>query len=253
MMGGDETEIYEFLHREVSAVQAKWALAKQLFSAGPDIDVLNHIAPGAFTVIQWSIYESIVIGIARLTDPRGKRRGQNHFTFLKLIDCTDDVAKNIIKTEVDRHKDKFKPIRDRRDQQQAHSDRGATTISVASRNEIDAAVEALIAIMHVIESTHKLPRQGYEGIPDVIEGGDLIGILRQEYADFKRRVAGSILFQAPNHINIDDQFFEMTALRRDTGKKIVFPDKQTHDEVTEKVYELFGLIAEKNSIDPFNP
>ncbi len=144
---------------------------------------------------------------------------------------------------VNKCKKDFQPIRNRRDQQKAHSDRKAPTMLLATRKEIDNAINALKNIMHVIE---KELNQGYVDYDLVILNGDsdiLVKILRKNEVRRKRKVQGMGFLGSHNH-NIDGDVYRLTSLKRDPNKSLVFRDSKTQINILDAIYELYGAVSE---------
>lgn len=70
VMGKDLGELYSALWQEVAWVHSKWAEYVQLFGVKESrIDLLNRAAPRFARLLQDSLWEDVLLHIARLTDP----------------------------------------------------------------------------------------------------------------------------------------------------------------------------------------
>ena len=244
-MNQEATEIYDYLWKSIADVSSRWIISKQLFSSKEVVMMLNQSAPCAFGVFFWSLYDSIILGISRLTDAP-KKSGRNYFTLQNFTAHVGSPISERIKEEIDKHLQDFKPIRDRRDQQKAHSDKIAPTITVATRKEIDAAINGLISIMSVIETELGLGHVGYEYTLMLGDGDTLVNTLTRNAVRRRRNLLGRAYFYHPNECNVDEELYQLTALKRDPQKTIVFPNAVVRDDVLDAVYELFGAIAENS-------
>lgn len=68
-MGKDLGALYSALWQEVASIHAKWAQYVVLFGTKPErIELLNKAAPSFFHLVQDTLWENVILHIARLTD-----------------------------------------------------------------------------------------------------------------------------------------------------------------------------------------
>jgi len=81
-MGPELGVVYNVLCNDVSWLHAKWEQYRHLFAKSERrIDLLNETAGYFFRIIQDTVFEDVVLGLARLTDPiqtgRGRKQQEN--------------------------------------------------------------------------------------------------------------------------------------------------------------------------------
>ncbi len=236
----DETrEIYDFLWREVAFVKGQSIILEQMFSENESIDVLNKTARTAFKIIFESLRDSTIMGVSRLTDDhRHTRDNQNYYTLKNLANrlCNDDITKTIEETE-----SVFCPIRALRDQQKAHSDKAAQTLTPVFKREIEAAVLALINIMRVVERVLGEPAMPYGRMMMPGDGAGLLEVLKHEVDARNHRLEGANCWYYPSEDLISAQY-DQTGLRLDPTKKL--DRSMSRPEVLNKAWELLGAVSE---------
>ena len=84
-MGPELGAIYNVLYNDVAWLHAKWEQYRHLFAKSERrIELLNETAAYFFRIIQDTVFEDIVLGLARLTDPIQTGRGQKQQENLTL-------------------------------------------------------------------------------------------------------------------------------------------------------------------------
>ncbi len=143
----------DIVRSAILGTQDKWAIGKQLFASGEEnLELLNYSANYAFLAISQSLYESVVLGVCRLTDPSMTFGHEN----LSLCRIADDISRldneggeEILKS-IQERETLFEPLRRIRDKSVAHFDLKDFQKST-NLNEIDLAIKALIDIMNSID------------------------------------------------------------------------------------------------------
>ena len=96
-MGKELGPIFHALWNEVAWIYKKWGQYVELFGTKPSrIDLLNNAAPLFFRIVQDTLFEDILVHIARLTDPP-KSVGKPNLTIKRLpaLVTNKELAKNI--------------------------------------------------------------------------------------------------------------------------------------------------------------
>ena len=79
-MGEEIGLIYDALWQEIAWIHKKWAEYVALFGTTPErIELLNQAAPSFFRTVQDSMWEDVLLHLARLTDsPRSMGKNKVH-------------------------------------------------------------------------------------------------------------------------------------------------------------------------------
>lgn len=93
-MGPQLGAVYNVLYNDVSWLHAKWEQYRHLFAKSERrIELLNETAGYLFRIIQDTVFEDVVLGLARLTDRiqtgRGQKRQEN-LTLRRLPSLVSD-------------------------------------------------------------------------------------------------------------------------------------------------------------------
>ncbi len=123
VMGKNLGELYYLLWQELAWLHSKWIEFVELFSAKPSrIDLMNETAPYFFRIVEDVLWENIVLGIARLTDPP-QSFGKDNLTICKIPDYIIDKGfRDQIKKAIDDAKTSTSFCRDWRNRRYAHLD-----------------------------------------------------------------------------------------------------------------------------------
>ena len=152
-------QFYDALWQQVAWLHRKWDEYVALFGTKPErISLLNEAAPSFFRVVQDSLWEGVLLHIARLTDSP-QSVGKPNLSFRRLPPL---IGHKETKEQVE--EDLINAIeatgfcRDWRNRHIAHRDLnlalglGAEPLKSASRAQVKAALEALAKILNTIES-----------------------------------------------------------------------------------------------------
>jgi hypothetical protein len=93
-MGPDLGAVYNELYSDVLWLHAKWEQYCCLFKSKRRVELLNETAGYLFRLIQDTLFENVVLGLAKLTDPIETGRGvkQQNLTVLRLPPLIIDGA-----------------------------------------------------------------------------------------------------------------------------------------------------------------
>lgn len=86
-MGEEVGAVYSALWQEVAWIHRKWADYVALFGTKPErLEFLNQAAPSFFRYVQDSIWEDVILHLARLTDPP-KSAGKKNLSIKRLSEA----------------------------------------------------------------------------------------------------------------------------------------------------------------------
>lgn len=161
LMGDELGTIYSALWQEVAWVHGKWSDFVVLFGTKESrVDLLNAAAPAFCRLVQDSIWENVLLHIARLTDPPATA-GKQNLTIQRLPALIDRTqSKTVIEAKVHGalHASAF--ARDWRNRHIAHSDLdlkvsdAARPLEFASRKSVKLALEALSGVLNAVAAEY---------------------------------------------------------------------------------------------------
>ena len=160
-MGSELGELYSALWQELAWIHAKWGEYVALFGTSPGrIDLLNEVAPKFFRTVQDSLWEDVLLHLARLTDsPRSMGKDNLSVRSLPelpslnstLLPIEGLVASAVATTAF---------ARDWRNRKLAHGDlslalgQAVQPLVPASRQAVKDALKALIAILNALSEEY---------------------------------------------------------------------------------------------------
>lgn len=179
LMGTELGTIYAALWQEVAWVHCKWSDFVTIFGTKKSrVELLNNAAPGFFALVQDSIWENVLLHIARLTDPPTTSRKHN-LTVQRLpllIDRT--IAQNAVNAKVQASLVASTFARDWRNRHIAHSDlelkvsETAKPLEFASYQSVNIALESLSEVLNAVAAEYLDSTTFFDTLD-----GDAIGML----------------------------------------------------------------------------
>ncbi len=168
-MGRELGSIFYALYKEVVWVHAKWKEYRELYGTNGDrIKLLNRTAGFFFKIVQDSLWEDVLMHIARITDPP-KSFGKHNLTVQllpelisekELLSEVNELAKNCV--------DKSAFAREHRNKRLAHRDLihatepSAAPLNGISRAHVEEMLEALRSIMNKIDGHYRDTEVAYD-------------------------------------------------------------------------------------------
>jgi len=157
LMGEPLGSVFNALWQELASVNSNWAEYVTLFGSKPSrVDLLNEAAPHFFRVAQDTLWEAILLHIARLTDspqPGGKAT----LTVRRLPDLISDLGlKASINALIEKALVDAEFCRDWRNRHIAHRDlalslrKSARPLATASRNQVDKVLASLADVLNEV-------------------------------------------------------------------------------------------------------
>jgi hypothetical protein len=180
LMGAPLGTIYAALWQEIASVHGKWTEYVTLFGTKESrVDLLNAAAPAFFKLVQDSIWENVLLHIARLTDPSVTARKQN-LTIQQLPRLVDrPEAMKVVESKVLAALTSCAFARDWRNRHIAHSDldlkisNDARSLEFASRKCVEAALASLTETLNAVSAEY-LDSTNFFETPD----GDALALIR---------------------------------------------------------------------------
>jgi hypothetical protein len=183
-MGNKLGTVYSALWQEVARLFTDWSEFVSLFGTNPErIELLNSASAHFFGTIQESLWESILLKIARITDPAltGKKRNLSLHSLPNAID--DSELKASAKLSIKEALVKCEFARDWRNRRIAHADLAlaldvtAEPLAVASKEKIIAALQAIQDVLNTISIPLLDSATDFGDMPVINSGEDLIYLL----------------------------------------------------------------------------
>lgn len=157
-MGYDFGILFQSLYYEVIWLTFKWMEYENLYGKKESrVEILNSSAPFMFYIIQNSLWENIILGICRITDPP-ETRGKKNITLTAMsIQIKDNELKKEIEFELNELNKKVEFCRDWRNRMVAHLDydlaintQFAKPLEIATRLKIKEAIHHIHKIIKKI-------------------------------------------------------------------------------------------------------
>ena len=165
LMGDELGTIYAALWQEVAWVHGKWSEFVALFGTRESrVDLLNAAAPAFCGLVQDSIWENVLLHVARLTDRPGTGTGtgkKQNLTIQRLPMLIDRVnARATVETKVQAALASCAFARDWRNRHIAHSDLDlkvsdtAQPLEFASRQCVNQALASLSDVLNTVAAEY---------------------------------------------------------------------------------------------------
>ncbi|KWV16872.1 hypothetical protein ISN34_00425 [Xanthomonas translucens pv. translucens] len=194
LMGDELGVAFATLHRKLIELHMVWQQYRQLFGSNKEtVALLNRTASLFFKIVQDEIWDSVLLGISRMTDPP-ETRGKKNLTIHSLPLLVDDTAlKNELQGLCSAALDQAAFAREHRNKRIAHqdheyaADRAANSLSGISRERVETMLAALCTIMNRLNLHFKNSTTLYDNFTDESGARVLISKLR----NFERLKAAS--------------------------------------------------------------
>jgi hypothetical protein len=160
-MGQELGETYEALWQEIIWLHSKWAEYAVLYGTKESrVALLNKAAPRFARLIQDTLWEDVILHIARLTDPP-KSAGKHNLTVQSLATHIGDSATRAkVEALVARAIEQAEFCRDWRNRHLAHRDlhlalaRGAEPLKTGSRQSVREILQTLGQTLDTVSSRY---------------------------------------------------------------------------------------------------
>jgi hypothetical protein len=172
--------VFHELYNEVASLYMKWEEYVELFGKTPTrIDLLNQAAPLFFKIVQDSLWENILLHLARLTDPP-QSVGKSNLTIQGLPVLVDMEIRETVSSQITNAKELTHFCRDWRNRHIAHRDlklamgEHAEPLNPASRAKIKDALGSIAKVINTISEYYMNATIGFDSI---IGSGGAEGLL----------------------------------------------------------------------------
>jgi len=184
---GEDLGLHFFeLHRKLGELHIVWKQYRQLFGEGDEIiRLLNRTAGLFFKIVQDELWDSVLMGIARMTDASKMRSNRN----LTIFSLPPLIADEQLKAEVEelcRSALKAAGVaREHRNKRVAHQDYGhamnqvSKPLSGVSRAHIEEVLSALSSVLNAVEHHFRESEVMYQNFIDQSGARVLVGKLRR--------------------------------------------------------------------------
>jgi hypothetical protein len=164
-MGAELGAVYSELWQEVARLHIKWDEYVELFGTKESrVELLNEAAPHFFGTIQSTLWDAVLLHIARLTDPaqsRAKGGLRQNLTVRRMTPLiANPQARQDMEYAIEELDKACVFARDWRNRRIAHGDydlamnQSAEPLSDASRLHVKAALAGLTATLNVVSITY---------------------------------------------------------------------------------------------------
>ncbi|KUF32819.1 hypothetical protein [Xanthomonas phaseoli] len=172
-MGEELGASFYELYRKLVELHILWQQYRQLF--GDDtgtVHLLNRTAGLFFKIVQDELWDSVLLGVSRMTDPQatGKKRNLTIQSLPPLI--TDLVLRTELQSLCDKALDSAEFAREHRNKRIAHQDhnylsnRGSDPLSGISRALVEQMLAELRAVLNRLEQHFRDSTVMYEDFVD---------------------------------------------------------------------------------------
>lgn len=153
------SDLLELVKNDLFKLRLEWRLYRSLFGTNKEtVDLLNSISVVTSSTLEQILFERVLLGIRKLTDPpKAARRNIRSVTVSGLGEFYENDNKDLARL-VSHAKKSAKFARNWSDKRIAHSDleyrTGASSLLPASRAKVEQAIDAIAGIVRWIERTH---------------------------------------------------------------------------------------------------
>ena len=166
--GAELGAVHNRLVSECASLHFKWGDYVELFGAKPErVELLNRAAGPFFRLVQDSLWEDILLGLARFVDsPRSA--GKDNLTLRRLPLLVAPALRQSLGELVDACIETCGFARDWRMRHIAHRDlalaldRGAEPLAPATRLAVQTALAAVVAVLNAVEQHYLKSEVAYD-------------------------------------------------------------------------------------------
>lgn len=185
----DLKEVFDALQREVIGLHANWSLYRQLYgSSGSRVELLNRVASGFFSRLQWIMLDDVVMSICRLLDPMAIGRRKNLVLESMLAAIPQGcmvVARRALSDRLLVLAGITEGFRKRRNRALAHLDLahlldpGSDPIPGISRESVERALKEIRSCMDCVQEQLSGGVMAYDLVVMTADGNALVHALKQ--------------------------------------------------------------------------
>ncbi|UST66003.1 hypothetical protein NF673_09700 [Pseudomonas moraviensis] len=175
-MGADLGSMYCDLNDHLLDILLLWKQYEALFGVDQDtVRVLNDAAPTFFSVVQAQLWDGVMLGISRLTDPPVSA-GKKTLSIRAIPDLvTDQAVKAKVENAINLALSEAEFTRAHRNKRIAHNDlvriqnQIANPLPPASRQKIKAGLNAISVVLEVLNGHYRESTMLYDDL--IFDGG----------------------------------------------------------------------------------
>lgn len=195
-MGDEIGAVYSALWQEVAWIHKKWAQYVELFGTSPErIALLNQAAPSMFRTVQDTLFEDVLLHLARLTDPP-KSMGKANLSMrhLATLLATSPIGSKV-ESLAQAALAACEFARDWRNRRLAHRDlsvalgQGVQPLVPASRAAVKSSLVALEDLLNAVSSHYLNSTTMFDLGPSGEDAVSLLYLLRDGLAFRDQRLA----------------------------------------------------------------
>jgi hypothetical protein len=157
VMGSELGAIYNALWPQLAWLHSKWAEYVELFGTKESrVCLMNEAAPRFFRIVQDSLWDDVLVHVARLTDPP-KSAGRANLTIQRLPLLVEVTNKAEVEAKIAAALTRCAFARDWRNRRIAHRDYeleldlpGANPLTPTSRQMVREALESLCDVINAV-------------------------------------------------------------------------------------------------------
>jgi len=185
-MGVELGTVVALLSHKLIELQIVWNQYRQLFGEDEDtVHLLNRTAGLFFQVVQDQLWDSVLIGISKMTDPAstGKKRNLTLYALPDLIEDVDLCV--IIRRMCIEAETEAQFARDHRNKRIAHedhlhaTDKESHALPGVSREAVENMLESIRAVLNTLNHHYRDTEVCYQSFVDYSGGRLLVSKLRK--------------------------------------------------------------------------
>jgi hypothetical protein len=184
-MGADLGELFTELSDELTWMFLRWRQFEILYvEKESHLDILNKAAPFFFWLIQRTLWEDTVLGIARLAGPP-RSAGKDNLAIRRIPGLvTDPTLRDGLTKRMDSIEAKTKFAMDWRNRHIAHRDlalaldRAATPLATATAADVNGALDEMAATLNDINAHLFNSETGFRYASSIWDAANLIFVLK---------------------------------------------------------------------------
>lgn len=185
-MGLELGAMYSDLNDHLLEVLLAWRQYEQLFAVDEEtVQLLNKSAPAFFGVVQAQLWDSVMLGISRLTD-RPVSFGNKTLSIQALPEMIDDAeVKSAVEIAIAKALSDADFARTHRNKRIAHNDlvhvqdRAGNALPGASREKIRAGLKSIIGVLEILNGHYRESTMLYDDMISDAGAARLVAILRK--------------------------------------------------------------------------
>ncbi len=238
ILGSEYGEAFFHCKQELYRVSSQWDRYETLFSTKTRVNILNEASGNFWHALQGVLFETVLLGLCRLTDPPSTMNHRN-LSVRTLFELDPSKSKIRFQSRIDKANNDTKFARSWRDKRIAHNDYKQLTGS-ANKMEIATRLKVSKAIVSIHEVLRWVQGKYFDGDLFLLDLGDSdtnVLLSRLELGnEFRRRH----IEELGNKVFPGQYSFEHKIFKEDYGRvKRYSAQGKGKKPVTPKKYKIF--------------